>query len=124
MDQVYGMKNSDIMMAHIETMLKKAHELKSEFPEVPISVILPGSSIMSCSTSLDAAELSRRIGSGDGFEDIRDKTVTVPESGFGDHYIEFGDRAARISGPRKVSSGIEIVINPTTDPQLAMVNNG
>lgn len=123
MDRVYGMKNNDIMMAHIETMLKKAHELKSEFPEVPISVILPDSSIMSCSTSLDAAELSRRIGSGDSFKDIGDKTVIVPESGFGDHYIEFGHDQARVSGPRTVS-GIEIVINPTADPQPAMVNNG
>lgn len=110
MDQVYGMKNSDIMMAHIETMLKKAHELKSEFPEVPISVILPDSSIKSCSASIDATELSRRISSGDSFKDIGDKTVIVPESGFGDHYIEFGGVNARASGPRKVS-GIEVVIN-------------
>ena len=124
MDLVYGMKNSDILMAHIETILKKARELKNEFPEVPISIIIPKSSILSCGADIDAIGISKKLGLGDDFIDINNKTITVPESGFGDHYIEFGDRGARISGPREVPSGIEIVINPTAGPQLAMVNNG
>ncbi len=111
MDLVYGMKNSDILMAHTETILKKAHELKSEFPEVPISVILPESSILSCSANVDAMELSKKLDSGDSFGNVDGKTVIVPMSGFGDHYIELNKGNERIPGSRAVS-GIEIVINP------------
>jgi hypothetical protein len=34
----------------------------------------------------------------------------VPESGFGDHYIEFGDKDARQAGERTITGGVEIIL--------------
>lgn len=108
MDQVYGTKNSDILMGHLETILKKAQDLKQQFPEVPISIILPQTSMGSCSTTMTAKELAQKLSSTENLtlSDADSLLVTVPKSGFGDHYIEFGGNA-RTAGPRNVS-GIEI----------------
>ena len=110
MDQMYGTKNSDIMVSHLENVLKKARSLKEQFPEVPISIILPNSSMHSCGVEMSAEELSQKLESKDGltFLAFEGETVTVPKSGFGDHYIEFGGDA-RTSGSRAVN-GIEIVL--------------
>lgn len=112
MDQVYGSKNRDTLVGHVETILKKARALKSQFPEVPISVTIPRSTLSSCGMSLDAGSASDlglfSLSETDRITDLTDEEVNVPISGFGDHYIEFGG-GARSAGSRQVS-GIEIIL--------------
>lgn len=112
MDRVYGNKNRDTLVGHVETILKKARALKSQFPEVPISVTIPRSTLSSCGMSLDAGSASDlglfSLSETDRITDLTDEEVNVPISGFGDHYIEFGG-GARSAGSRQVS-GIEIIL--------------
>lgn len=112
MDRVYGTGNSDIMMNHVETVLKKARELKRQFPEVPISIVIPSTSLNSCGVSMDAEGLSERLATTEAIDiaNIQEMRVVVPESGFGDHYIEFGDGGARDAGERTITGGVEIIL--------------
>ena len=111
MDRIYGQKNSDILVGHTKTIIKKATELKRQFPEVPISIFIPGSTIESCGVITSAKELTTKLElpANTIIEDSSDKKFIIPESGFGDHYIEFGGQEARKSGERLVS-GIEITL--------------
>ncbi len=111
MDRVYGMKNIDIMINHIETVLSKARNLKRQFPEVPISIIIPSSSLNSCGVRLDAAELSDRMmdNAGISMADVQNVRINIPRSGFGDHYVEFGEEDERKVGERRID-GIEVVL--------------
>jgi len=110
MDQVYGAKNGEILMGHLGTVVKKARDLKGRFPEVPISIVLPDSSMLSCGVSMNSIELAEQMGLIDGADviDIGGEVVTVPESGFGDHYIEFGDMAYPRAAGERIVRGIEI----------------
>ena len=112
MDQVYGNKNRDTLVGHVETILKKARALKSQFPEVPISVTIPASTLASCGTSLDASGATNlglfSLSKTNRIIDLSGEKIDVPVSGFGDHYIEFGG-GARSAGSRHVS-GIEIIL--------------
>ncbi len=111
MDRVYGFRNSDVLVSHVETILKKARGLKEQFPETSISIIIPSTTMGSCSTSMTAEELLGKLGSSDGTTatDLESELVTVPESGLGDHYIEFGHGSPRDAG-EKIIEGIEIII--------------
>ncbi|MBR3264275.1 hypothetical protein IKF94_03580 [Candidatus Saccharibacteria bacterium] len=111
MDQIYGRKNSDIFMSHVGTIIKKASELKKQFPEVPITVFIPNTTTASCSVTVSAEELAARIEfpTGATVLDVTDGSFNIPASGFGDHYIEFGGKGARTPGERQ-ASGIEIVL--------------
>lgn len=112
MDRVYGNKNRDTLVGHVETILKKARALKSQFPEVPISVTIPNSTLSSCGTSLDADDATNlglfSLSETNRIIDLSGEKIDVPVSGFGDHYIEFGG-GARSAGSRQVS-GIEIIL--------------
>ncbi len=109
MDKVYGGISSDVYYNHVATMMKKAKDLKARYPEVKISIFATRQSASSCGVSLDEGRLREMVGIPDEVEVItREKeTVFVPESGFGDHYIEFGG-GERTSGEREVD-GIEII---------------
>ena len=111
MDRIYGHKNSDIFVSHVETVVKKAAELKNQFLEVPITVFIPGSTMGSCSVGMSAEELATRVDLplGATARDVASGRFNVPESGFGDHYIEFGEGDARKFGERNVSD-VEIVL--------------
>ena len=110
MDRIYGQKNKDVFDNHVKTMVQKASELKKQFPETPIRVFIPDSTMQSCCVSVTAEDVATRIGLPEGAtaEAVTEKTFTVPETSFGDHYIEFGDNG-RTPGPRPVS-GIEIIL--------------
>ena len=112
MDLIYGVKNRDTIVGHAETILKKARALKRQFPEVPISVTIPRSTLSSCGMRLDGGSASDlglfSLLETDRITDLTDEEVNVPISGFGDHYIEFGG-GARSAGNRRVS-GIEIIL--------------
>ncbi|MCR5572961.1 MAG: hypothetical protein K6F57_04300 [Candidatus Saccharibacteria bacterium] len=109
MDLVYGNKSGDIYLNHAATVIKKAKGLKRKFPEARISIFLTNASASSCGTSLSKG-LLERLGIPQGAEVIERSAlkVNIPESGFGDHYIEIGGDA-RTSGERDVS-GIEIIL--------------
>ena len=111
MDQVYGNKNRGTIISHAETLIKKAQVIKQQFPEAPISIIIPNGTLSSCGVSMDAETLKNSIDTlkDSVVIDIQDRNVSVPESGFGDHYVEFGG-SARIAGDRPVS-GIEIILS-------------
>jgi hypothetical protein len=109
MDRVYGQKNSNIFMNHINTMIKKASKLASEYSETPISVFVPFSSGESCLVEMDDLEgFSRKLNLPEGARVTlcNDNIVDVPMSGYGEHYIEFGGDE-RTAGKRSVS-GFEI----------------
>ena len=110
MDRLYGSKNRDIYYNHAATLVKKAKELKKRFPEARISVLLTASSAMSCAARLDARELASHIGVPQTATVVEHESlgVEIPESGFGDHYIEINEGSARRAGRREVG-GIEII---------------
>lgn len=110
MDKIYGTKNSDILLGHIGVLAKKARALKKQFPEVPISVFITSSGALSCGVPIDSENLLAHLVNIEGVTVERgNRTVDIPESGYGDHYIEIGG-GARISGERTVY-GIEVIFN-------------
>ncbi|MBO4854863.1 hypothetical protein J5500_00455 [Candidatus Saccharibacteria bacterium] len=110
MDQIYGTKNSDILLGHIGVLAKKARALKDKYPEVPISIFITTTGASSCSVPIDSENLLAHLASIEGATVRSDtRVVDIPESGYGDHYIEIGGEA-RESGPRMVS-GVEIIFN-------------
>ena len=110
MDQIYGTKNSDILLGHIGVLAKKARALKEQYPEVPISIFITSSGASSCSVPIDSENLLAHLASIEGVTvESGTRVVDIPESGYGDHYIEIGG-GARISGERTVY-GIEVIFN-------------
>ncbi len=112
MDQLYGTKNRDTLVGHVETIIKKARDLKRQFPEAPISIIIPKNTFSSCSVASGARELRDFLGSQEGMmvSDVTGRKVNVPESGFGDHYIEFENTVGpRAFGEREIN-GVEIIL--------------
>lgn len=110
MDQIYGTKNSDILLGHVGVLAKKARALKDKYPEVPISIFVTTSGASSCSVPIDSGNLLTHLASIEGVT-VRSSTreVNIPKSGYGDHYIEIGG-GARTSGMRMVS-GVEVIFN-------------
>lgn len=110
MDQIYGTKNSDILLGHVGVLAKKARALKDKYPEVPISIFVTTNGASSCSVPIDSGNLLTHLASIEGVT-VRSSTreVNIPESGYGDHYIEIGGDA-RTSGMRMVS-GVEVIFN-------------
>ena len=73
---------------------------------------MPSTSLNSCGVSMDAEGLSERLATTEAIDiaNIQEMRVVVPESGFGDHYIEFGDGGARDAGERTITGGVEIIL--------------
>ncbi len=106
MDVVYGSKSSDVLVSHARAMVKKASALNTGFPDAKMSVFVSRSALASAGITRGMLEerVKREQGGGEGlvFEEIDEADVTVPESAFGDNYIEFGGDP-RTAGERKVS---------------------
>ena len=112
MDRIYGQRNRDILMSHVATMLKKAKDLREKFADAKISIIVPYECMGSCGCNMAAMELEELMGDQlPAAVDFAKKNTTIPKSGYGDHYVEFGTGGgARVPGDRMISSGIEIII--------------
>ena len=110
MDMIYGTKNRDVLLGHVGVLAKKARALKKSFPKVPISIFVTSNGASSCSVPIESEGLLAQLQGLDGVSvEVGDRTVNIPESGFGDHYIEIGHPDyCRKAGERNVS-GIEIV---------------
>ncbi len=111
MDRLYGVKSSDVLIAHVKTVLKKYAALHKNFPEAKLSVLVTDAALASAGLGVNDAQ--KRIT--EAFEASLDQTITgpvsvnIPESAFGDHYVEFGNKGARISGER-TTAGLRIVL--------------
>ena len=112
MDQVYGRKSSDILLSHIGTMAKKASELRRQFPNVPFSIFVTDAALASCCTSVSAESLATDLAEfgirRSNVVPVKDAKVVQPQSGYGDHYVEYGG-SARKTGERDVG-GFQIII--------------
>lgn len=105
LDQLYGLKNDDVYIGHIETVIKKANELKKQFPEVPISIFIPNTT----KELTDEMKVRIRLPKGATIQEAPNRVFSIPKSGLGDHYVEFGGDEPRKVGKLTVS-GIEIVL--------------
>ena len=109
MDRVYGSRSNDVFYNHVATVVKAGRELKRIYPEVRLSAYVTSASAGSCGVPLDENRLREMVDIPNEIKLVsrKEETVTIPESGFGDHYIEIGG-GCRTSGERKVD-GIEII---------------
>jgi hypothetical protein len=106
MDQVYGSKSADALLANITAVYKKYSALKKGFPDSKLSISVTSSAMTS--VGLDSDILEKRL------EEILNKKIKintfkeinafVPKSSLSDNYVEFGTGGgARSSGERKFS---------------------
>ncbi len=99
MDNIYGVKSSDILMSHIEIIKQKIAKLKKEFPDLKISIFVTDAAISSSGASKEL--LSEKLGTtGNTVVDITGE-VDIKPSITGDPYLEFGG-GVRDSGKRNV----------------------
>ncbi len=108
MDQVYGNKSSDILLSHVKVLVKKMDQLKKQYPQAKLSIVVSDTAM--ASVGLNESLLRNKI-EGIGIQPERavpipEVLVTIPASAGGDHYIEFGSAPtggthARLAGPRK-----------------------
>ncbi len=107
MDTLYGIHTPVILRNHIDTLLKKCREIREKFPDARLNVFVADSAIKTGGVSQNILlnELtSQKI-------NARAELVTVDviKSAFADHYVEFGNDQARVSGTRS-ASGIIISV--------------
>jgi hypothetical protein len=101
LDQLYGVKNSAILFAHVQVALEKARSLH---PDNPLPVLLPQSV---SGTMISESTLQHFLE--DNFpeyviEKKENAEVTIPEHVFGDGYYEcFNSGAGRIQGNAMVT---------------------
>ncbi len=114
MDRIYGQTGSDILISHIKAVYKKAKLLKRQFPSAKLGVFVPEGAIESAGSSLQAQDLIEELGIPKMRISTTTRNVTQPESGFGDHYVEYDitssndDTEPREAGERQID-GIEIL---------------
>jgi len=121
MDQVYGSKSADILLAHTLAVHKKYSALKDKFPQAKISITVTDAALSS--VGIDATifikKMKEKLGDDVNFEilakaetekDSPDSSkiaptakVNIPSSSFSDNYIEFGGGSSRKSGERVIS---------------------
>ncbi len=92
MDRLYGQKTSDVFMGHVQVLIKKLRELTTEFSDFSGDVFLTSAALASAGVSPDIEDISRRIGESGkdlAITQVLHRVVEVPESGLGDHYVEF-----------------------------------
>ncbi len=102
-DQLYGTKSSDILVNHIDTVLKTYRRIITRFPDCKISVCITSACMASSglSTELLHEKLAKRLGDALLIESLDEIEVDVSASVLSDHYIEFGQGGPREAGKRK-----------------------
>jgi len=100
------------LLSHIGTMAKKARELRRQFPNVPFSIFVTDAALASCCTSVSAESLATDLAEfgirRSNVVPVKGAKVVQPQSGYGDHYVEYGG-SARKAGERDVN-GFQIII--------------
>ncbi|MBI4127473.1 MAG: hypothetical protein HY459_00230 [Parcubacteria group bacterium] len=108
-DTLYGSKSSDVLIAHVMVVYKKFSQLKREFPEVRLSLLVTQAAL--ASAGMTAELLAKRLTDEQHlaavFEMAPEVTVDIPSSAAGDPYLEIGG-GSRSTGPRVVNNGLLI----------------
>ncbi len=109
MDQLYGTKSSDVLLAHMQAVIKKCSALKKAYPNAKLSVFVTNEALMSAGLNTETAtqRLEAALTDRGTVSAEKQGTVAIPASAFGDHYIEFGGQKARSNDPR-ATGGIKI----------------
>lgn len=115
LDRVYGERTKDIFYSHVATIVKKAQNLRAQYPEAEISIFIPEATQASCQVSGSKASIREQLSKSgvevDGLK-IEEKSVrsNSPHSGFAVHYVEWDDTcASRYDGDRELTAkGYEI----------------
>jgi hypothetical protein len=102
MDQVYGAKSADILLAHVLTVYKKYRALKDSFPEAKLSLAIPGATLNNAGIDdeLLIKRVQEKLGDNITFEVLAGAKVDIPASALSDNYVEFGKKDARTAGER------------------------
>lgn len=112
-DQLYGIKSSDVLTAHVETILKKYKKLAKQFKGAHMSVFVTHEALSSA--GMRSEGLIRNLTNEDNVWEItpiESASVTILKSAFGDNYVEFGNGkgvTTRSVGERNVS-GVRIAL--------------
>jgi len=98
-DQVYGSSTPLILSNHVNTIIAKMTKLREAFPDMKLSIFIPKNTLTSVGTSAEI--LKDQYLTSDLTVSDESLTVDIPQSEFGDHYVEFGGEA-REPGQREV----------------------
>ncbi|MGE5426090.1 MAG: hypothetical protein ACM3PZ_03380 [Bacillota bacterium] len=108
LDRIYGSKSSDLLLSHCLAAHKKMKGLKESFKGAGISLVVSDAALQSSGISAEqfVARLKEK-GIDTAITTGEKMGVDVPASPFGDHYLEFTDKAARFAGQAEFS-GVRI----------------
>ena len=103
LDQVYGAKSADVLVAHVNASLKKYALLKKEFNNANMSIYVTDAAMMS--VGLEKENAAEKISALNNSLEIKETKATadILKSELADHYIEFGGAGARTAGGREIS---------------------
>ncbi len=109
MDRIYGLKSSDILMAHVLSIYKKYNTLKKEFKDAKISISVSSAALSSVGFNQELFQkiIKENFSEIKSVEYVEDMTADIPHSSLSDNYIEFGNLDSRKSGER-IFSGVVI----------------
>lgn len=103
MDRIYGLKSADVLLSHVNSLLKKMRQIKTKFPEAKISILVTNESMSGCGLSTGImAERIRQLQDGINISVTDNIEVDVVKSAAGDYYTEVGNGSPRETGPRQV----------------------
>jgi hypothetical protein len=103
-DRIYGANTPTILLNHINVVIKKYNELKKQFPNLNLNIIIPDSIVFSGTISDNSLREKLEISLENYLDMSKDEVaINVIPSSVGDHYVEFGG-GARTFGERKVNA--------------------
>ena len=104
MDRIYGSNSSEILTSNILCLAKKLRQIKQEFPQAKISILISQAAASGCGMNSDliSERLTKLLPKKTKIEPVNDAQVDLPPSASGDHYVEFGG-GARVSGARAIN---------------------
>lgn len=111
LDKMYDVNSLDLTFAHIKTVIKKMSILKKQFPEAKISVFVTKRAMAATTREKIEEKLDNEI-KNTSFEHVDKATALIPESSWGEHYIEFSSNIGgrEIKGNAEFS-GLRILID-------------
>ena len=108
MDNIYGNKSSDILLAHVATVYKKYAALKKEDKEANISISVSGAALSSVGLNAETFQdkIKAKISELESVEYVPSISINIPKSSLSDNYIEFSSKDARGTGEAVFSAVI------------------
>ena len=109
MDKIYDANSLDMIIAHIRSAIKKCSFLKKSFPEAKVSILVTDSALLGSTIEKVQEKINETIKEVRA-SSLRGATVTIPESVFSVHYVEFGSSLGRYKGGETIVSGLRIEV--------------